>query len=340
MVCSAYDTDDWIYRLTTMIQMAGVLVFALGIPQMFKSIEGKDYLDNTVMVWGYVIMRVAMVFQWMRAATQDPARRPQIKVYVISIVVSQIGWIVQAVSHTSVGIFAICATVLLAIEFGGPMIAEGRLGGTPWHAHHIAERYGLLIIITLGEGMIGTMAALGGLFEIEGWSLDFVLVLGAGVLITFGAWWAYFTVPCGELLRRHRDRAFGWGYGHIPIFGSVAAIGAGLHVAGYYIEYQAHLPGVHFELDTAGTVLTVAIPVGVYLLSLYGVYSLLTRTAHPFHGMLLLISAIFVVVPVFMANAGVSLPWCLVVLSLTPWVSVVGYELYGHRHNEAALANS
>ena len=30
---SAYDTDDWIFRLTTMVQMVGVLVLALGCPR-------------------------------------------------------------------------------------------------------------------------------------------------------------------------------------------------------------------------------------------------------------------------------------------------------------------
>jgi hypothetical protein len=30
--------------------------------------------------------------------------------------------------------------------------------------------------------------------------------------------------------------------------------------------------------------------------------------------------------------------WCLLVLSLTPWVTVVGYELRGYRHNAEVLA--
>ena len=30
---SAYDTDDWIYRLMTMLQMVGVIILALGLPQ-------------------------------------------------------------------------------------------------------------------------------------------------------------------------------------------------------------------------------------------------------------------------------------------------------------------
>jgi len=43
---SAYDTDDWVYRLTTMLQMVGVLVLALGIPQVFASIADGARVDN------------------------------------------------------------------------------------------------------------------------------------------------------------------------------------------------------------------------------------------------------------------------------------------------------
>src|SRR6478735_6375667 len=72
---SAYDTDDWIYRLMTMLQMVGVVIMALGFPAMFASIEHGDHVDSRVMVAGYVIMRIALVGQWLRAAKQDPSRR-------------------------------------------------------------------------------------------------------------------------------------------------------------------------------------------------------------------------------------------------------------------------
>ena len=35
---SAYDTDDWVFRLLTLLQMVGVLVLALGIASLFDSI--------------------------------------------------------------------------------------------------------------------------------------------------------------------------------------------------------------------------------------------------------------------------------------------------------------
>src|SRR6476659_7762331 len=58
---SADDTDDWVFRVATMVQMVGVIVLALGLPQMFASIDHGATLDNGVMVAGYVVMRVALL---------------------------------------------------------------------------------------------------------------------------------------------------------------------------------------------------------------------------------------------------------------------------------------
>src|SRR3954452_11730218 len=43
---SAYDIDDWVFRLATLVQMAGVIVLSLGLPQMFDSIDHGDTLNN------------------------------------------------------------------------------------------------------------------------------------------------------------------------------------------------------------------------------------------------------------------------------------------------------
>ena len=116
---SAYDTDDWIFRLVTMVQMIGVLVLAIGLPRMFASIEHGEHLDNSVMVLGYVIMRVAMVFQWLRAARQDPARRRACLTYAIAISVAQLGWVVQILIDFSVGASLMLACVLASDRNGG-----------------------------------------------------------------------------------------------------------------------------------------------------------------------------------------------------------------------------
>ncbi len=175
------------------------------------------------------------------------------------------------------------AGLLVLLELSGPVVAETRLVGTPWHGHHIAERYGLMVIIALGEGLLGTTAALGALIE-DGWTTEIVVLGLSGVALTFGVWWTYFVIPHGHLLSAHRERSFGWGYWHIPLFGSVVAIGAGLHTAAYYLED-------HSELTATGTVLTLVVPLAVYFGILFLLYALITRTMDPFHFLLIGLSA-------------------------------------------------
>jgi low temperature requirement protein LtrA len=329
---SAYDTDDWIFRLVTMVQMIGVLVLALGLPRLFASIEHGGHLDNSVMVLGYVIMRVALVFQWLRAAKQDPARRRACLTYATAISIAQIGWVVLIFFDFTLGVTLILSCTLALIELAGPVLAEHRNGGTPWHAHHIAERHSLFAIIALGEGVVGTLATLSAVVEEQGWTMDAALVCLAGIGLTFGMWWVYYILPSAQVLHAHRNRSFVWGYGQMVIVTAIVATGAGLHVAAYFIEHKAHIGAL-------ATVLSVAIPVGVYLGSIYALYTYLVGRFDPYHVWLLIGTAAVATLAVIAALAGIDMAICLVILMLAPAVTVIGYEILGHRHQAEALAN-
>jgi low temperature requirement protein LtrA len=322
---SAYDTDDWVFRLATMVQMAGVIVLSLGLQPMFASIDRGGALDNRVMVAGYVVMRVALVFLWWQVSRHDRERAPAARSYMATIGAAQVGWVLVALLALPVGPSFALFAVLIAFELSGPYVAE-RKARTPWHPHHIAERYGLLVIITLGEVILGTVASLNTVVHGEaGWTVDAVLLAVAGVGLTFGSWWMYFAVPWGEVLGRHRDRAFGFGYGHLVIFGALAAMGAGLHVAALTLEEQA-------KIGPTAAVLSVAIPFAVYVAMFYALASALMRAYDPFHAGLVAGTTALLVLSVVLAAAGVSVAACLVVLALAPAVTVVGYEVVGHRH--------
>src|SRR6478752_2597122 len=83
---SAYDADDVPYRLLTLLNIAGVLVLAAGVPAAFDG-------DFTVVTIGYCVMRVALVVQWLRAAAGDPEGRQVAHRYAIGVAVVQTGWI-------------------------------------------------------------------------------------------------------------------------------------------------------------------------------------------------------------------------------------------------------
>jgi low temperature requirement protein LtrA len=223
--------------------------------------------------------------------------------------------------------------VLIGIELTGPLLAEKRMGGTPWHAHHIVERNGLLTIIALGEGVVGTVASLSALLAEQGWTVDTVLVAVAGTGLTFGMWWVYFMVPAADLLHAHRERSFGYGYLHVVLFGSIVATGAGLHAAAYGSEHRS-------ELGSVATVVAVAVPVGVYVGAAFGTYLLLVRSWEGFHVRGALIALLILAAAVGLAAAGVSMPVCLLVVMAAPAAIVASFEVFGHRHLAAVLARS
>jgi low temperature requirement protein LtrA len=297
---------------------------------MFASIDHGETLDNDVMVAGYVVMRVALVFLWWQVSRHDRRHTPAARKYMLTIGTAQVGWIALAIADLPIATTFTLLSILVVLELAGPVFAEGS-SRTPWNAHHIAERYGLLVIITLGEVILGTVAALNALVHGEsGWTVDAALLAVAGVGLTFSCWWMYFAVPWAEPLARHRERGFAFGYGHLLIFAPLAAMGAGLHVAAYALAGEA-------KIGTTGTVLSVAIPVAIYALVFYAVYSALMRERDPLHLALLAGTAAMLIAGVALAAAGTSMAICLLVLMLAPIVTVVGYETVGHRHMAAAL---
>jgi len=329
---SAYDTDDWMYRVMTMVQMVGVLILALGIPPFFASIEHGEHVNNAILVAGYVVMRIALVGQWLRAARQDPAHRATCHTYAAILTATQLGWIGTIFLPTSVPVTLAFWVVLGSIELAGPRLAESRGDTTtPWHPHHIAERYGLLVIIALGEGVVGTVASLSAVVQEYGWTTDAVLLVVAGTGLTFGMWWMYFAVPVAVVLHAHPERSFAFGYLHIPLFAAIVATGAGLHTAAYYAEH-------HSEIGSIGTVFSVVVPVTVFVGMVYVIYALLVRTWDAFHTLLIAFTAVVLVAAVLAAAAGVPMTACLLIATLAPVVSVVGFELVGHRHVAAAIA--
>lgn len=330
-LASAYDNDDVFFRVATMIEMLGVLVLALGLPDLFHSLDEGEHVDNGVVVAGYVVMRIATVALWLRIASHDAARRRTALTYAACVSAVQLGWVVLIFLELPLAPTLAFTAALVVLELAGPYVAEhSRTGGTPWNAHHIAERYGLLVIITLGEVILGTILAISAVIEKQDWSLETVLVAFGGTALAFGLWWVYFMMPSGTVLQRHRERGFVWGYAHYFIFFALAGTGAGLHVAAYEIEGVAHI-------DLEQALLTVVIPVGLFMVALFTIYSLLLRQFDPFHIWLFIGSVAMLVLAIVAVHAGASFGVGILVTAASPFVVVVGYETVGHRHQAAAL---
>jgi low temperature requirement protein LtrA len=306
---SAYDCDDAPYRLLTLVQMSGVLVLAAGVHGMF---EDRDF---RVAVVGYVIMRLALVAQWARAARSDPDHRATALRYVVGVSAVQVAWLMRLALPESLGLVSFL--VLAAVELLIPVWAE-RPSMTNWHPHHIAERYGLFTIIVLGECVLAGATAVQATIDEDGASAELVLV-GAGSLgLLFALWWVYFLKDSGGGLARNRHLSFWWGYGHYVVFASLAALGAGLEVAA---EAVAH----HIEASDVLVASAVAVPVVVFLVTVWALHAPMgAAQAHSAVRMLLATLACLAVVP--LVALGLPLGWAVLLLVVPPAALVVHHH--------------
>ncbi|MEU5883411.1 low temperature requirement protein A [Spirillospora sp. NPDC047279] len=246
---SAYDPDDAPYRVATMVIMAGVLILAAGVPSAFD-----DRAFGLVFL-GYLVMRVGLESQRLRAARSDPARRATLLRYAAGETFCMVLWalaIFVVPRAWMVPVWLLAA----ACELMVPPWAE-RLVSIPWHPHHIAERYGLFTIIVLGESILSAANTIrDGIGDAH--VTDLALVAAGGLVTVFGMWWVYFSLSSAGLLEGRRMAVL-WGYGHYVIFASGAAVGAGIAVNAAKATGHAHV-------STMAAGFAVAVPVFLYLL--------------------------------------------------------------------------
>ena len=285
---SAYDNDDTVYRIMTFVQITGSLVMAAGISDAFQQ------QDFDVIIIGYVIMRLGLVTQWIRVACSDPERRKTAWTYAIGIIMVQMCWLLFHFTpiHFSVYLFGL----LVVAELSVPMLAESQ-NMTPWHPHHIAERYALLTIIVLGESIVGCYSAMVDALHHQSFSHELLFLMIGGLVLMFTMWWAYFDHEIAERLNS-RKRAFTWGYGHFFIFIAIAAIGATLAASVDVATHQA-------EISDLWAGYLVAVPLMIYTASLWALHE-----AHAQNGVkkwLYPLSTIIVLcIPLFSTDIGYS----------------------------------
>ncbi|MCA1842943.1 MAG: low temperature requirement protein A, partial [Actinobacteria bacterium] len=228
---------------------------------------------------------------WLRAAASHPDGRSCALRYAGGIAAAQVAWVMRLALPDGPGIAAF--VVLMVVEMAIPYWAESA-GRTPWHPHHIVERYGLFTLIVLGESVLSATVGVQVALDATTRFGELAPVIVGGVLIVFFLWWLYFDLPGDEVVARARDTfmdgrhrgAFLWGYGHYVVFASAAAAGAGLAVAVDQATHQSTLTGtqagfaitvpvtvfllavwiLHYATKTPGPMKTYAVPVGAVLI--------------------------------------------------------------------------
>ncbi len=230
--------DEGIVRLGMSVAMMAMFIAALAIPEAFHDMEG-GLNGPLVFALGYFVVRLVHIGLYLIAAGDDvPLRRQVIK--------------------TSSAMFTGSALIITGALVGGPsqtwfwlagLAADITLtyltsAGGNWRVHsaaHWAERYGLVVILALGESII----AIGvGASERP---VSTLMILGAvfGVGLSICLWWLYFDVmaiAAEHVLARLRGRARAalavdaYTYLHLPLIAGVVLSALGVEDALAHVE--------------------------------------------------------------------------------------------------------
>lgn len=176
---NAFDPESKLMRLPVFIAMAAMLIAALAVPEAFAE-------NALIFALAYFIVRVIHIGLFL-AGSRDNAElfkavarlTPAMFIAPTLIVVSTAfdGWAQAAVW-----------IVAIVIDFSGPYIS----GSDGWQVapDHFAERFGLIVIIALGESIVSIGVGAAGL------ALDFRTVSTAvvGIGLVSALWWMYFDI--------------------------------------------------------------------------------------------------------------------------------------------------
>lgn len=175
----------------------------------------------------FAILLAVLVWQWAAVYRTDGAEyRPGARAYLAGLVVSIGALIVSSGMGDSarVAIWAAVVAGSIALVVVYMLRSSDDLLGIR-ATDSMAERFGLFIIIVLGEVVVGVVD---GLRAVEDLDVRTVATGVLGLSIAFGFWWTYFDFVGRRLPRQDGGSLTLWLYSHLPIALAVAAAGAGM----------------------------------------------------------------------------------------------------------------
>jgi low temperature requirement protein LtrA len=234
-----------------------IFTFLLMIPVIFIAVAAHDDLRSSFSLFclSYAAAKVVIVGLWLRASLHVPRFRPVGYRYCAGFAIA----IALAVVAASLGFEAGFGIFLLAviIDVGTPWLTIREQAQLPrFSTSKLPERYGLFVMIVLGEMVVAVVGALADLP-----AADVPRTAGrtvTGVAIGFLVWWLYYDFVARRPPRRQSLSAIFWGYLHLPLVVSIVSLGAAVRnlIASGSMAWETRLLVV---LPGAGVLIAIAL---------------------------------------------------------------------------------
>lgn len=221
-----FDVERGFYRLIMLGVMFGMIVLGLTIPEALHAGSARFAAV-------YATLRLIIVGLYFQAWRLVPEARELTKRYTISFTIALFFWLLSIVVAPPLQ-FVLWGLALL-IEISNGPITYATIRSIPVQVSHMDERFGLFVIIVLGEAILSVAS---GVSDIK-WQTQEVLTAVSGFIAAASLWWLYFecaeTSVINQALQSHRKRtllkSFVYGYSHVLVFAGIVAAGVGIQTA-------------------------------------------------------------------------------------------------------------
>jgi low temperature requirement protein LtrA len=258
LYANRFDTDDVVFRiakLSATLAIAGCAASASDAVGAYAVPFAACYLTGRLILLGL----------YLRAWRHVADARPTISVYLTCIAVSATLWAVS-LAFPGPTRYILWAVAVL-VDALGPPLATLRRDKLPLQIEHLPERFGLFVILVLGEAIGGVVR---GVHDAS-WARDAVLLGLLGFVVTAGQWWIYFDTGAEQSADRleeaeqeeseedpgangeHVDERHDlFVYGHLPMTLGIVLAGVGIEELALHPEKG--LPSPYGWLLAAGVV--------------------------------------------------------------------------------------
>jgi low temperature requirement protein LtrA len=213
-------------RLCLLLSTVLIFICGLALPDAFGA-------EGTLFVVTYALVRFLHLALYADASRQGNASWSAIAGFGAAVAVGMALLLAGSFAHGGlrIGLWA----VAIAIDYAGPAwLTRERLRGLQRVAvAHFAERYGLFVIICLGESIVAIGVAGNG--SRPHLSFELVAAVTLALAITIAMWWTYFdrfASTAEERLRVHDDpvlaAADGYSYLHLLIVAGIITFAVGV----------------------------------------------------------------------------------------------------------------
>ena len=219
---NAESAGSWAVTAVLLPATAFIFIAGIVVPRVFHT-------EATLFASTYAVVRLLHLALYADASRKGAANWSSIAGFAVTVVLGMALLVVGSFLAGAARLALWGAAVV--IDYAGPLLTRERLRALQEVAvAHFAERYGLFVIIALGESIV----AIG--VRARGIHLDAETVGAAALclLITIGLWWTYFSrfaAKAESRLRGHSEPVLAasdaYSYLHLVVVAGIIAFGVG-----------------------------------------------------------------------------------------------------------------